>query len=84
MAISQGDLGGTKNGSNLAFTVPVTPIAGSLRIVFNTGTLKIVNQATWDASTATQKIVRALVVGANVTLGLAPASTDDLWYECDV
>lgn len=84
MAISRGNLTGTKNGSNVAFTFPVTPVAGSELIIFNTAALKIVDQTEWDASSATQKLVRALVVGTAVTLGLAPESTDDLWYECDV
>jgi len=84
MAISRGNLVGTKNGSNTAFTFPVTPVAGSEMIVFNTSVLKPVDQTDWDASTETQKRVRALVDGLDVTLGLAPESTDDLWYECDV
>lgn len=83
MAISRGDLSGTKNGSNTSFTFPVTPIANSELIIFNTSALKIVDQTEWDASSATQKLVRALVVGTAVTLGVAPAATDDLWYECD-
>lgn len=85
MAISRGDLTGTKNGSNTAFTIPVTPVAGSEVIYHNTGALYIYSDAgTWGALTAAQKVNRCLISGTSVTVGLAPNSTDDLWYECEV
>lgn len=76
MALSQGDLTGTKNGSNVTFTIPVTPIAGSEQIIFNTGVLKPVPSSPGPT--------QCIISGTTVTLGLAPNSTDNLWYFCDV
>ena len=43
MTAFRGDLTGTKNGVNVAFTLPVTPVANSEQIIFSTGVLKPVS-----------------------------------------
>jgi hypothetical protein len=78
MAISRGDLVGTKNGSNVAFTIPVVPIAGSEMIIWEGNILYPVG------AFSTNPTLECIISGQNVTLGSAPASTNKLHYVCDV
>lgn len=75
MAISSGNLAGTKNGTNLAFTLPAALISGSEQIVHNGRTLKPV--------VSSPGVNQCIISGLNVTLGLAPSTNDDLWYYGD-
>lgn len=72
----QVDLTGTKNGSNTAFTIPDTPDLATLLVIFNTVALARVA----SAPTHTQYTI----TGSNITLGLAPNSTDKVWANYDV
>ena len=73
--IAYGNLTGTKNGSNLNFTIPVTLVANSVLILFNTAALYPV--------ASSPNTTQCIISGSNVTLGKAPESTDDLWYYGD-
>lgn len=75
--IAYGDLSGTKNGSNVDFTIPVgiTLLANSVLIIFNTSALYPVASSPGPT--------QCIISGTNVTLGLAPESTDNVWYYGD-
>ena len=71
MALKRADLTGVKNGVNTTFTLPDLPLANSEVIIFNTSALyKVV---------VSPGVTQYTLSGQTVTLGLAPASTDDLW-----
>lgn len=78
MAISRGDLVGTKNGSNTSFTIPVVPIAGSEWIIWEGAILYPVG------SFSSNPTLECIISGQNVTLGSAPAAANKLHYICDV
>jgi hypothetical protein len=63
---------GTVNGSNTAFTLPQTAVAGGLTWVVLNG--QLISQVA-DAPTATQCVLS----GASLTMGLAPAVGDDFF-----
>jgi hypothetical protein len=72
MALTSGDLVGTKNGVNVIFTLPVSLIAGSEQIIHRGKTLKVV--------TSSPGADQCTINGQTVTLGTAPQSNEDLWY----
>jgi hypothetical protein len=65
------DLIGAKDGSNVTFSVPPTPDATTLNIIFNGRFLYRV-----AGSPAADEYVQS---GTTITLGLAPNSADQLW-----
>jgi len=65
------DLVGTKNGTNVNFTVPVVPDGTTLRIIFNGRFLYRVT----GSPTAAEYVQS----GTTLTLGLAPNPADTLW-----
>jgi hypothetical protein len=80
MAIRNGDLVGTKNGTNVDFTFPtdVVPIPGSERIIWEGYTLYPVG------AFGPNPTLECIISGQNVTMGSAPASTNKLHFSCDV
>ena len=72
MALTYGNLAGTKNGSNKNFTLPVALVSGSERIMHNGRTLKPV--------ASSPGVNQCIISGLNITLGLAPNANDDVWY----
>jgi len=80
VAINQGDLTGTKNGTNDAFTISVVPITNSVQIIFNGSVLKPVG----SFSATPTRYMECIISGQNVTVGLPPDSGDTLWFICDV
>ena len=80
MAIQRGELTGTKDGNNDAFTIPVVPIANSEQIIMNGSVLKPVGSFTVGAA----RYLECIISGQNVQVGLPPESGDTLWFICDV
>ena len=77
MAIQSGDLVGTKNDSNVVFTIPVVPIAGSEWIIVDGDIMYPVGS--FSASPSKECIIS----GQTVTLGLAPHPTSHVHFKCD-
>ena len=65
------DLTGTKNGVNTVFTLPPTPDATTLRVIFNGRFLYRVG-----GSPGVNEYVQA---GSQIVLGLAPSANDQVW-----
>jgi hypothetical protein len=80
VALTKGDLVGTKNGTNAAFTIPVVPIVNSEQVIMNGNILKPVGSFTAGGA----RNLECIISGQNVTVGLAPNSGDTLWFICDV
>jgi hypothetical protein len=72
MALTYGDLQGTKNGVNTSFTIPVALVSGSEQIIHAGKTLKVV--------TGTPGAGQCSITSQNVVVGTAPQSNEDLWY----
>ena len=78
MAIMRGNLSGTKDGSNVSFTLPVVPIVGSEQIIWSGNVLHPVG------SFSAVPTLECIISGQDVTLGSAPGANDALHYICDV
>jgi hypothetical protein len=70
------DLTGTKNGSNVTFTIPDTPDLQTLLIVFNGLPLHRVVSA--------PGVLQYTISGTTITLGLAPGANDRVWANYDI
>lgn len=80
MAITHGDLTGTKDGNNDAFTISVVPMANSVQVIMNGSVLKPVGSFT----AAPARFLECIISGQNVQVGLPPNVGDTLWFICDV